>query len=113
MDITERSEVYSEALQVVSMLASRQELIPMLLVPADGEVLAEFSGRSPAGPPSTLEGKNRKRHQSRGSREAVEGMQGQRSSKKAKIKAGAALATTEKKNKKKKKKSLNFPLRLV
>ncbi|KAH7624365.1 hypothetical protein Ndes2526B_g00555 [Nannochloris sp. 'desiccata'] len=104
MDVTERREVYSEALQLVSMLASKEELIPMLLVPADGDILAEFCRSSPAGFPSSLEGNTRDNHQRQqnkhqlaGNREEKVEKDGQRSSKRAKTGAGASLASTEKK----------------
>lgn len=42
MDITARHDVYAEALQLLTALASRQELVPVLLHPADGDVLALF-----------------------------------------------------------------------
>jgi baculoviral IAP repeat-containing protein 6 len=94
MDIAERREVYSEALQLVSMLASKQELIPLLLVPADGEILAKFA--SIGNSPSTLEEKNHRTKQMRRNREEEEEEKhGQRSSKRAKTGAVAALATTE------------------
>lgn len=48
MDVTSRAQVYSRALSLVRALASRQDLIPLLLAPADGDVLAGFKPEAEA-----------------------------------------------------------------
>jgi ubiquitin-protein ligase len=99
MDVTERREVYSEALQLVSMLASRQELIPLLLVPADGDVLAQFcvsvvpSPSSPDFLPGNGEKGEHHHHHLGKNRKAEEDLE-KRSSKRAKTEEDKGTTTT-------------------
>ena len=67
MDITARKDVYAEALQLLTALASRQELVPLLLRPADGDVMALFENPVESGVDNNP---GRKEENGRGSKRA-------------------------------------------